>query len=499
MPWHAPFRAACLQSCRVVAAGGGAGLLAAGLVLTILPPAAAEDLVLLANGQRIVGHLDSSVPTDPGQVAINTGNGIIFFGRDQVRGEDLSLATRLQRLASNDLDGTVHLARWARSKGLNKEALGLLDRALHLPGVDLPTRALHVRLVDELNGPAEALPWYAAYVQAGGNDPATLARYDQLVRVKADYDAAHGITPSAATPAATPSAQAGSPSSSPTVIQAATSVPPPAAGSAVQAGPALPSTVAVPAVMPATSAAGDTSSTAAVTALDPVAPATAPPRSTLPPVALAVLQPVTGTTAAAGASTPLSPAEAAAAHPISSTVSTAVHLPAPRADAWEQRSWDIVGAPESNPVELQQVTIPAAPDGPDQTLHPLAISYQGGELHKAVISRSIRFNLQAQPVLSLWVSNPNAHPVAIAMAVKTGRQWTYYESAPQIVRPGTRFQNLHFDFSQPIFKCAASDWQPTAVVDNADQAQEFQLLVLNEHDNGRILIYDMGIVTKDDL
>ena len=175
-------------------------------------PLIGADLIVLDNGQRIAGVLDQKVERLPGQVAINTGNGFIRIAKEQVKSEDLGYATKRARLKEDDLAAVVELAHWCRVKGMNPETLDLLKIAVALPGVELPERALHARLVDELKGPDEAFDLYLAYRSDGGKDPATIARLETLEKAKAVADAGPnpaaqnvpGLAPSAGAPVAGP-------------------------------------------------------------------------------------------------------------------------------------------------------------------------------------------------------------------------------------------------------------------------------------------------------
>jgi hypothetical protein len=162
-----------------------------GLALSLVAAAtlAGADIVLLDNGQRIAGTIDPSIDAGPGQVAINTGNGVLRVDRKRIAGEDLGYPARRQRVKNDDLSGLVALARWCRGKAMNVEALELATLAIALPGVDLPTRALHARLIDELKGPEEALELYRAYRQDGGRDETTIARLAQLEKAIAAFEA----------------------------------------------------------------------------------------------------------------------------------------------------------------------------------------------------------------------------------------------------------------------------------------------------------------------
>ncbi len=156
------------------------------------PAPATQDTVLLVNHQRIAGFIDPTADVGPDQVAINTGNGIIRMPKAQVAGEDLGYPARRKRVQDDDLAGLTELALWCRATGRNSEALELLHLAVALPGVRLPARALYARLIDEQQGPVEAMPAYQAYRAAGGKDPATLERLAELEKSKADYETQFG-------------------------------------------------------------------------------------------------------------------------------------------------------------------------------------------------------------------------------------------------------------------------------------------------------------------
>jgi hypothetical protein len=155
-------------------------------------PIFGADIVMLDNGQRIAGVIDPKAELMPGQVAINTGNGIIRIAKGQVKPdpEDLGYETRRARLKEDNLAAVVDLARWCRAKGDNQHALELLAIAVALPGVELPERALHARVVDELKGPDEAFDLYVAYRKAGGKDPETISRLEVLEKAKGAADTA---------------------------------------------------------------------------------------------------------------------------------------------------------------------------------------------------------------------------------------------------------------------------------------------------------------------
>ena len=170
-------------------------LLVVGVFCTPSTSAFTADTVVLKNGQRISGTIDPSIDVGPDQVAINTGRGIMRLPKSAIASEDLSFEARKGRLKQDDLAGHLGLAAWCRSKGMNNEALALLDQAIGLNGVPLTARAQHARLIDELKGPKEALTWYRRYQKDGGDDPTTIARLTQLEKIIAEFEAqSHAVS-----------------------------------------------------------------------------------------------------------------------------------------------------------------------------------------------------------------------------------------------------------------------------------------------------------------
>jgi hypothetical protein len=158
----------------------------------------AEDVIILDNGQRIAGTVVAEPQADDRMVSIHTGTGLMRFDHRRIVKLELCYASRRALVKDNDLKGLIELARWCRSKGMNIEALELLEKAMALPGVDDATKALYLRMVDEIRGPEVALPLYKAYRDMGGRDPDTIKRLEQLEKVKADFDAQYGGAAAAA-------------------------------------------------------------------------------------------------------------------------------------------------------------------------------------------------------------------------------------------------------------------------------------------------------------
>lgn len=149
-------------------------------LLSIACCGAAEDLVLLTNGQRLIGALDSTADARPGTVAIRTTNGLLRIRSELVARVEESYPTRRAKVGDKDAAGLLSLAKWCLTKGMKTEALDLLTLAIACADVSVEARGLYAQLLDETKGPEEALPFYQAYRAAKGTDPAILARLKEL-------------------------------------------------------------------------------------------------------------------------------------------------------------------------------------------------------------------------------------------------------------------------------------------------------------------------------
>ncbi len=150
--------------------------------------AGSQDVVLLLNGQRIIGTIDDTVVVRDGQIAIRTGGGVLVVRRDLIERIDESYATRRAKLSDNDSAGMFALAKWCVTKGRREDALDLLKLACAIPGCPIEAKALYARLVDEMQGPEAALPLYRDYRRSGGAAIEPLARLSQLEELVADHD-----------------------------------------------------------------------------------------------------------------------------------------------------------------------------------------------------------------------------------------------------------------------------------------------------------------------
>lgn len=182
---------------RIVTLGGG----------MILPALSAQDVVVLSNGQRLVGTLNMQAQADDDQIEIQTPAGLLRVRKDLIARVDEGFETRRSRVQDTDATSLHALAKWCIEHGMKDKALELLELADKLPDRDIEALALHARLVDELKSPEEALALYLGYRDGGGQDSETLSRLQELLDFKGEGDA--GIKPQVAAQNRTPTVTEG--------------------------------------------------------------------------------------------------------------------------------------------------------------------------------------------------------------------------------------------------------------------------------------------------
>lgn len=141
---------------------------------------------------------------------------------------------------------------------------------------------------------------------------------------------------------------------------------------------------------------------------------------------------------------------------------------------------------ESGPRKVLQVDYGPNPTTPGIDKAAVVLRPQGG------------LNVRAGAKLTLLAANRSAKDVRLAIAVKTGNDWTYYESQVQplpATSSGQEFVQLSFDLGAATFKAAATNWAHSAKVANLDQVREVQVLIHNGREKGSLWL--AGIAFAD--
>lgn len=169
-------------------------------------------------------------------------------------------------------------------------------------------------------------------------------------------------------------------------------------------------------------------------------------------------------------------ASAAAGVPMAAATSSQVE------EGYEKYKWDPDSLDWSAPAKPTLVTL-VTPEGPRRVMqvdvepHPSKPT-----VDKAAIVLRRPLALRAGAKLTMLVANRGTADVRLGVAVKSGAEWTYFESKPQTVaatRSGQEFSQLSFDLGASDFKSQASGWAHSARISNLGQVRELQILIHN--------------------
>ena len=143
----------------------------------------------------------------------------------------------------------------------------------------------------------------------------------------------------------------------------------------------------------------------------------------------------------------------------------------------------------ANPVTISQTTL-VTPEGPRKVLQ---VDYQANPdnagVDKAAVVLRRRLSLATAGKLNLLAANRSTKNLRLAIAVKTGTEWTYFESPAQSLpatTSGQEFQQLTFDLGAATFKAAASGWAHSSKIAGLEQVRELQILIHNGRNEGSL-------------
>jgi hypothetical protein len=160
-------------------------------------------------------------------------------------------------------------------------------------------------------------------------------------------------------------------------------------------------------------------------------------------------------------------------------------------EGYEKYKWDPDSADWSSPAKPSLITL-VTPDGPRRVLQ---IDYEAHptkpNIDKAAVVLRRPLALRADAKLTFLAANRSTKDVRIGIAVKTGTEWTYYESKPQVLKAtssGQEFAQLTFDLSAADFKAQATNWAHSARIANLEQVRELQILFHNGRNDGSVWI-----------
>jgi hypothetical protein len=158
-------------------------------------------------------------------------------------------------------------------------------------------------------------------------------------------------------------------------------------------------------------------------------------------------------------------------------------------EGYEKYTWVGDNPKFANPVTISQTTL-VTPEGPRKVLQvDYAANPDNPGVDKAAVVLRRQINQDLNRKLNILAANRSTKNVRIAIAVKTGSEWTYYESPAQSLpatTSGQEFQQLTFDLGAATFKAAASGWAHSAKINGLDQVRELQILIHNGRSEGSL-------------
>jgi hypothetical protein len=149
----------------------------------------------------------------------------------------------------------------------------------------------------------------------------------------------------------------------------------------------------------------------------------------------------------------------------------------------EARGWENESQQWSNPLESKIITV----DDKGKSNRVLQLTYSAGDKDKAAIKKSVRFSIDENCVLTVFVSNPTDQPIKLALGIKTGNH-VFHESPALPVPPGTEWHTLRYNLRGKNFKSESTKWDPSGTVDNLKDVKELQFLIYNKDRGGTLLL-----------
>ena len=178
-------------------------------------------------------------------------------------------------------------------------------------------------------------------------------------------------------------------------------------------------------------------------------------------------------------------ASAAAGTPMAAATSSAVE------EGYEKYKWGADNPKYSSPATTTLTTL-VTPEGPRRVLqvdvepHP-----SDPNVDKAAIVLRQQLDLRGKAKLTMLVANRGTADLRLGIAVKSGAEWTYFESKAQTVaatKSGQEFAQLSFDLAGTDFKAQSTGWAYGAKITNLEQVRELQIMLHNGSKSGSVWI-----------
>jgi hypothetical protein len=142
----------------------------------------------------------------------------------------------------------------------------------------------------------------------------------------------------------------------------------------------------------------------------------------------------------------------------------------------------------SNPVTIAVVAVGAGGDRRPM----LQVDFTGGDKGKATVERRVNWTITDDSVLGFYIANQTDKPLRIALALKTGTAWDYYEGPQEVIAPGNELREVRIDLKGDRFKSQATNWSANGTIKGLDEIKAIQLQIYNGEQAGSILVGGMG-------
>ncbi len=115
----------------------------------------------------------------------------------------------------------------------------------------------------------------------------------------------------------------------------------------------------------------------------------------------------------------------------------------------------------------------------------LALSFQKNEKPKALFALEGQFDASQAHYLAFDLNDPQGAVAAVGIAICTGNDWYWHESAPFAIQKGANSQA--FDLTASVYKTAASNWELTSTIANRQDVKRF-VVILYPTNNGAVYL-----------
>ena len=165
--------------------------------------------------------------------------------------------------------------------------------------------------------------------------------------------------------------------------------------------------------------------------------------------------------------------------------------PAPVVPTGLTANWERENERWSNPVQVVATSLRVQ----ERELPAISVNVGPGSKQKGVVRRgNLRIDLRGQDSsqVVMTMSNPGSRPARVALALKTGANFEFFETPERLVAPGAT-EDLRFDLHARTFKCQASNWEHNREVAHLEDVRELMLMIYNGTEAAEVVIAGIDV------